>query len=344
MVANLQSVVLSSHWSEQHMLRRESLDDLSLSNAYLTGSPLARSWNPLHAKPLPWQFSYGRAIFLEISDGASELRFLTHALAWAKKSPAKFILGPRPGIASRVFNQQVRGLKVSSVFGNTFHALTHLDLNLAADNPDKRSFPMSEVITGVGSVLRSLCRLEYLRLNLPHEVLDEDRGRYTYGQIFGENVGHWPKLHTFIIHNLVIGTKDLTRLLTNSMSALRTLEIHSTMKLLDGQWDWIIAHLRQLNLSTFEIWSTSACQELACRESPWTDLGWYKSPFECPNGQYYLEERVHEEDQYCLYREGIPDYVLHGKRHPGLLPHQKDDESNLYLKELQKFLGTDSWD
>lgn len=212
-----------------------------------------------------------------------------------------------------------------------------MDLNLAADPSQRTSYPLSEVITGVGSVLCSLSRLEYLRLNLPHEVLYDER-RYTYRQIFGGNVGHWPKLHTFIIHNLAIGTKDFTRLLTKSMPTLQALEIHPTIKLLDGQWNWIIANLRQLNLSTLEIWSTSACRELACRESPWLDSAWTKSPFECPDGPFYLETRVREEDQYCLYRPGIPDYVLYGKRHPGLLPHQKDDESKQYVRELQDFL------
>ena len=213
-------------------------------------------------------------MFLDASDGAPELLFLTNALAIARKSPAKFVLGARPGIAPRVFDEPVEGLKISNIFANTFYALTHLDLNLAADSPQRVSYALSETITGVGSVLSSLSRLEYLRLNLPYEVLRDD-GRYTYRQIFGRNVGHWPKINTFIIHNLVIGTKDLTSILTKSMPALQTLEIHSTMRLLDGQWNWIIAHLRQLNLSTLEIWSTAACQELACRESPWSDSDWF---------------------------------------------------------------------
>ena len=317
-VANLQSVTLSTHWLESHV-RYDCLEDSSHSNAYLTGSPLARSWNLFHIKPLAWMSYEGRAKKLNTSDGALELMFLSNALAIAKRSPAKFALGARQahGITPTEFDYQNRDLKLSSLCENTFYALTHLELHLASDFFHEGRSEVPNAITGLGSVLISLARLEYLRLNLPMNIA-ENCGLYTYRQIFGRTVGKWPRLHTFIIRSLVIGTEDLTLLLTESMPALQNLKMFSTMKLLDGQWNWIIAYMRQLNLSSLKIDSDYA--------------------FKSPDGRFYLEERYHYWDErYCLFTKNIPEYVLDGGRHPGLLPHQKDNESDRYLEELQNF-------
>ena len=324
LAANLQSITLSPRWSGVPNLRRECLGEPSRSNAYLNGSPLARSWNIFYLNPLPWEFGEGT----KTSNGIPELMFLTNALASAKINPSRLTIGagPATGIAPTVFDYQIRGLEISTVFANTYYALTRLDLHLAKDILNQGSHEAHDVIASLGSVISSLSRLEYLRLNLPYNSV-EYCGRYTYRQIFERDAGKWPRLHTFIIDNLVIGTRDLTSLLTTSMPALKTFQIFTTIKLLDGQWNWVIAFLRQLSLTELVIWSESA--------------------FINPDGHNYLERRRDEDNwerTHCLYSDVIPRYVLGGRRHPGLLPQQKDDESNRYLEELQEFLQTESQD
>lgn len=326
---NLKTVKLSPRWSPYLVIRPGCLESPDLSKAFLNGSPLARSWNLFPARPCPWDFIDEEFKPPGMSDGTNELRFLSHALLKAKIRPRRLRLGRASayGLPPPVFDSSSQSLGMSKIFTGAYQKVTHIKLHMANCCGVSVADAFSD-LTGLGCLLRSLTNLEYLHLDLPYGTWSVDgvyhrERHYTYDQIFAKKAGLWPKIHTFVIHNLGIGTQDLVRLLSDGMPQLNNFQIRSSMDLLDGRWEWIIEHMRHIKkLRRFIIY-------------PGTELI-------CPDDQTYLLDRTSdgdfESDEYYDIMVEVEDYVLNGGRHPGLLPHQPDDASHVFIQELDDFL------
>lgn len=160
-------------------------------------------------------------------------------------------------------------------------------------------------------------------LNLPFGI-DILETPYSYNQIFAGQHGHWPKLCKLAIHNLAVGTKDLTRLLTLDLPKLRDLAIYE-VKLVDGRWEWIIEYMR----------SFLKLERLHGRPDG--------AGLVYPGGGYNLPESTsNEQSGRCADRkvlDKVANYVRHGGRHPSLSANQPDVASKGYLEKLQEYLA-----
>lgn len=292
-----------------------------------TGSPLARSWNIFHPKPLAWDFI--RTEDEELggpSDGVSEFFFLSKALSQARKHPCKLSVGTvddsndrvhvgdpghgNEGIAPTVFQTLEMHDTLITTYRNLTHLTLHMDsiagVTMPSEYPD---------LTGLGDLLISLPGLQYLDLALP-AALSPQQQCYTYDQIFQyPDDGRWPNLHDLSIHNIAIRTKDLVAFFSEGLPALRRLSI-SIIVLLDGRWEWIIQFLHEhLRLESFETAIESGLL--------YSDGGFYN---EGDRYEWYLTE------QYNWLLESVASYV---ERREGCL-HPSVGSADLEDREVER--------
>ena len=135
------------------------------------------------------------------------------------------------------------------IYVNAYRALTHLTLHLATIRAGD-VLRECHSLSGLGRLLDSFPDLEHLELILP-KPLPHHTQLYGYDRIFARKDSRWPRLHTLVLYNITISTKDLTILL-QSLPSLRNLRIPD-VRLINGRWEWIIEFMhRSLKLESFE--------------------------------------------------------------------------------------------
>ena len=184
------------------------------------------------------------------------------------------------------------------IYVNAYRALTHLTLHLATSQEGGLLHDCHS-LSGLGRLLDSFPDLEHLELVLP-KALPRHTPLYRYDQIFARKGCRWPRLHTLVLCNVTIGTKDLV-LLLQSLPSLRSLRIPDVW-LIDGRWQWIIEFMhRSLKVESFEA-------------AP------YETLFQ------YADEDFYEDESGDF--DIVADYVLRrpGVRHPHLRANESDEE------------------
>ncbi len=299
----------------------------------LQGSPLARSWHPLHAQPPGWAFS--PRFPLALSSTIIDYRYLTSALTVAGRTGVRnlSIKNPTPPYAF-IDNPN----KKQSILNDcivTYSGLEKLKLSLARSYKRLRTEPHDD-LRGVQSMLESMRTLKRLELDLPNRF-EASRFLFLYTKVFPEN-GHWPLLTAFKVHNLAISTKDLMTLLVMRMPSLRHLDL-GIIELLDGTWEAIVEYLKiSQRLSSFHIGSKALLYHCG-------DQVFY--PLDSSKIQVNIYSRPINYRIYMESMRSIMDYVNNGRddsslRHPSLSPNQSAQESIAYLSHISSLYGLHS--
>ena len=256
--------MLSPSWSDFPDIQRNEHGSSDLSMARCTGSPLARSWSILHAKPFSWRpDDDGRNQF----DGAAEFFYLSTSLSATGKRPCKLSIGlvdnskdiliydgtPRPGGRGAptspktglpaIFNNNFACSEMHHIYVNAYQALTHLTLHMLCSTQDADALHSSYSLCGLGRLLKSIPKLEYLELVLPNAWTYKEHP-YRYDHLFVNKDGRWPHLHTLVLEGIAIGIKDLMEFFCKCLPNLRSLSFSSIL-LLDGRWELIVEGMRR---------------------------------------------------------------------------------------------------
>ena len=279
------------------------------------GSLLARTWNPLHVYPARWFWNRDPVSFAcARPNGIGYYFIIVSALVRAKRKVRKLHIDQ---MAPDIFDRS--DLSKPSILGLdavAFTGLESLKLSLVswwADDSEQEIPEICPNIDGLRAMLSSMTRLKALDLFLPRDSF------YEHDQVFPKDK-IWTQLETFRIFSLCSKATDLVDLLTFQMPKLRNLKVFF-INLSDGIWDAVIECLKQYSkLSEFHT------QEL------------------CHNNWYEFNCKLHDhQDQYQTnerqsWEEEIEHYVVHGGRHPCLMPHQPDSAAEDFAKDLKPLL------
>ena len=295
--------------------------------AYLSGSPLARSWGIFDARPLNSAFSFGIGGSCLLSNFA----FWNMTVALPKSVKRICNCEHKDGVSLAVVDTQNIATEPRLLPGiYAFARLKELKLIIAYDHNDMAEYHSLEALRyyslrGLRHMLHWVQNLEALDLGFRrYDELCRDEW-FTYESVFPRD-GIWPHLRRFVVRNLEITDKDLICLLFGRMFCLQHLVI-GDMRLLHGTWEWVIETLKFRGLSSFEISSYH--------------LGY-------DDDKNFLEPLMStkDEDNACPdFIASIEKYVVHGwhdltLRHPSLKKDEPTQDSLNYLEsDVVVFMG-----
>ena len=290
-LVSLTSVTLHSQWPfHENTLGRDTK----------SGSPLARSWNPVYPNPCEWSVFRYYANPQGWPDGAVHYLIITTALAQAQRQIRNFNLGWLPSLSDGgspyVFDRSApasTGLDIVA-----FQALEHFDLKLARYDNDHF---LPNNVYGLALLVDSMDQLTSLSLSLSSTLCT------THEKVFLSATKVWSKLKTFKLENMSTTATDLLLLLVFQLPEMRHLELGGIM-LLRGTWHSVIEGLKQSNrLSHFGIL----------------------------DGRGLL----HSGDSISMlsisrFHKSVRSYILHGGHHPCIAPNEPDRGAQKYPRAI----------
>ena len=273
------------------------------------GSPLNRSWNPIHL--FPKQFSYGatRDSPPISSDGTAEFSTLNRILQSHPKR-IKYLKTNRAHIPVTAF---IAGADVlAALLPNRFKAYDQLrSLSFCIL---ERRFRRDDTlgIPSLPKLLRATTQLRHLALILPGKT-DAHVLYYTIQDVFySRHAVIWPYLQSLDLNRLSTNAVQWIALLAFSMPNLRSLTIFN-IELGDSDWQVVVECMhRCLNLCRFRI-----------RRGPGLTYAGHTMVGTQDTPRLTVMEWGTEEHYKFLDR--IEHYVVHGGRNPFLQAHQRDD-------------------
>ena len=307
-LSNLQCVTMEDHmWDQVGVAISDKFSFLyphHIPGTILSGSPLARSWNPWHLRPKRSDYQ-----------GPKYVSYVMHALSTTDHKIKRFecLSSSRIGRSAIDFANYDLTDKFPHQMQISLCQLKNLCLQITP-----RSFIATKNEEGEGlgflpQLLEQLTGLESLYLKLiaisnprkerqsPWTLLNDSC--YTYNQIF-PRLGKWQHLQSLHLAGLAIDGIDLTILLLYQMPQLQDLSLYR-VELLEGKWDGVIDALRFRAL--WSPWESIILQGLFRQE----DGGWWPC---MPN----------EEVKEMRALQAYADYAQKGGRHPSL-PADSDD-------------------
>ena len=315
-LSRLRIVRLRGGWYPRGMLGRH-------------GSPLARSWNPLHAHPGHRNSGLLRPsntfkVFQQFHDLTFAL--LAAGVAGVRGLSIESILPPRY-VALAADEKLKAGFATRLLYAYSRLEELHLRLPGWCDKPMVGSF---NDLHGLHLMVESMTALKRFRLELPDDYVNRPVVYFPCWNVFSEN-GHWPQLTTLSVHNLAIGTKDLISLLVTKMPSLRYLAF-GNVRLLDGRWEGIVEYLRiskrlsvfGLGLNTFLLHNDP--MPYLVKGSPGSLAPDYITGSYRKNVQSVMEYVVDRQDNRSL-------------KHPDLMPDVPASHSANYLTEVLRLCG-----
>ncbi|KAL9582113.1 MAG: hypothetical protein Q9203_005631 [Teloschistes exilis] len=250
---NLQGVRIDSEWYKHSQLKSNTLQITTHREIAPTGSPLARSWNVLHLRPLQWGTQSYRAEGTFTRNGF--FTFLNVCLL-----PEYFPQGVRqlktkddnPALPASLFSSRSDfNTMFSQEFLSKYERIEILHLAIESDYSYTWSLDYEALspLVNLQALLRAMPQLKDLRLVLP--VNDPRAPRYNIEYIFPPRPQPWQNLHRLEIRNLAVQTASLLSLLMVDVPNLRYLTFDS-IQLLDGTWEQVVACMSLLlDLSSF---------------------------------------------------------------------------------------------
>ena len=303
LLSNLRSVKFTNTLWTYEIYEDELTGGVKPSNLHgpESGSPLVRSWNPLHLRPFYWSEDE-----LEFEHGliCDHLYTLTAALTETRRTIKSLeipdlLAGGLPCHAltwpSMTEDRYMRTL-------HAYSGLEILDISINAWKDGDSDYP--EALAALPSMLSQMTGLKSLKLNLSKD-LDTRRSptktfdNFTYQQAFPTH-GWWPRLTRLEIMGLTIGGLELICLIT-IRAKVTDLHLHC-IELRDGTLEGVVEGLYYCRLDSLF-------------------FGFFKH---CGN----LDFTIHELLRSAADREArmaIEDYVICGGRHPFLTP---DSDAN----------------
>ena len=293
---SIESAEMYSYWYHPRV-------DISLR----TGSPLNRSWNPIHLFPV--YFSYREAWDSPpiSSDGLAEFVTFNRLLQGLPRR-MKSLETDRTHIPIASFGDEA----LTSSLLNGFRDYDQLrSLSLCIQD---RHFLVDDRLIAMPSLpklLRATTQLRRLKLNLPGKTATQGL-YYTVREIFlsGQNIT-WPYLESLNINNIATDASRWIALLVFSLPNLRSL-ILLNIELDDFHWPVVIESMHHsLSLSEFRI-----RRGPGLRNADHTVLSTQDTPHVTAN-EWGTED-------HHKFLDKIEHYVIQGGRNPFLRTDQPD--------------------
>lgn len=313
---NLRSVILSNNVWDYDLHEIEGCGSVSPNTLHgpELGSPLVRSWNPLHLRPFVWDHD-------EVEDECSlmcdHFYTLTTAITETRRNIKSFEIpyGSRGGSLPPQALTWPR--MTEDLYYLTLHAYSRLEvLNISigagGGNHDSNDL---EALATLPRMLQQMIGLKKLELQLLH--LDMDHC-YTYEQVF-PTVGRWPKLTQLSITGLLIGGWDLIRLIRGR--AIVTDLMLQSIELLDGTWEGVFEGLCHMRLD---------------------DVG-LNGNFKHRGGQVFAPVQIEgsigfqfSDGPFCDKKvlKAVENYVICGGRNPCLPPESNPETAHWWYFDL----------
>ncbi|MCJ1455383.1 hypothetical protein MMC28_005738 [Mycoblastus sanguinarius] len=277
---------------------------------YITSTQKLKSVEPCwYGSP----FGRNRSIFRALPqtnhpNGLGEYCLLTTALSLAEKRLCSFYVGALSPSAFAIKDCVTPELVECSL--DAYSRLEHLVLGLAKFVGEPKILSMYAALPGLQVLLKSMTLLKTLRLYLTQHNSCHDDAWFTYDQIFPTNFT-WPYITKLNLWYLQINARDLVALLTVRMPNLRHLTLEC-IELRNGSWEGVIE-----------------CMQNSMRLLSFGPLG-LGMEFLHHGGHDFIGPNAPED-----FPGKIGEYVVHGGRHPCLLPAEPLSASQKYLSELE---------
>ena len=310
---NLRSVILNnSLWTyDLYENRRTGSVNSNTLHGPDLGSPLVRSWNPLHLRPLFWnchEMRNERSLFCDHFYRLTTAITETHRQIKSLEIPYGDVGGLPPQVL-------VKPTITDDYFYRTLHAysgLEVLDISICASENDGSDD--LEALATLPRMLEQMTGLKKLQLNLAKEMYEpfgSTREYYTFQQVF-PTFAFWPRLTELSIKGLAIGYFDLLFLIFGRAN-VTDLSLQC-IELLDGTWEGVI--------------------EALSHDRYLTGL-WLVGCFKHRGGQTFAAPRF-----------GAANYIMYGGRHPCLAADDDPDSSIWWYLDMlsdDEFSGFKTW-
>ena len=244
--ASLESVEVYAGWYEYHKNSINCLNYSSFSELRGIGSPLCRSWNPLHLSPEEKVIERRR----DPLDGINEFRIFNSFLMAASPRVRHFeMIGTNlPAKVLSAENNACRQLMRENFW--PYEQLEVLTLRLSSNRmSSSNSDPLA--IAGIPCLLRAASRLKRLKLEIPgYRLFNPTR---PLGTIIPLKKMIWHDLQSFTITNVSADALSLMTLLRFGMPNLRDFGM-GHVELSRGSWLDVIECMHwYLNLSNLSL-------------------------------------------------------------------------------------------
>ena len=305
---NLRSVILSNNvWDYDlyEIKRCGSVRPNTLHGPDL-GSPLVRSWNPLHLRPFRWDHYEMEDEHFLICD---HFFTLTIAITETHRNIKSFEM-PYGSMGGSLPPQALTWPRMTEdLYYRTLHAysgLEVLDISIGAGGEDHDSDDL-EALATLPRMLQQMMGLKKLKLYLNTEHC------YTYKQVFPA-LAVWPKLTQLWITGLIIGGHDLIRLI-NGRANVTDLNLNS-IELLDGTWEGVFEGICHMRLDDVRLISNLKHR----------------------GGQLFAPDK---KESYLGFQacdtevlKAVENYVICGGRHPCLTPESNPETAYWWYLDL----------
>ncbi|CAF9921097.1 MAG: hypothetical protein HETSPECPRED_004433 [Heterodermia speciosa] len=229
----LHSVAMVSNIFRINLRETRYMDQDTLYCDY-SGSPLCRSWNPLHARPDDTDISgrikdHFRNLIIALDRSPSPIKELS---LFEDRSP---VWRRDDGGLPRAVLQNLRRPERSRSCSLAFKACRWLQsFSLRAEPPFGNSYKNPMILGILPELLKEMKILKHLHLDLSGQIY-QYFARYIYKNVFSES-SVWPQLETLSIFALAFEYDEFVHLTSNQSPNLRRLEIRQ-INLLSGTWE-----------------------------------------------------------------------------------------------------------
>ena len=284
----------------------DSLDIASCGGSSRIGSPLYRSWNPLHLYPS------ASSATINALNGTSELKNFTTFLMGAPQ-PVKSLEMIRTRISMEVMSAEY--INCQQLMQGEFWPFERLEVLTLCFHQDLETQTYQAMPPSLPCLLRAASRLRRLKLELPR-YNGKDFQLFNLRDIIPLKTMIWPDLESFTIMNVSADALSLMMLLRFKIPNLRSLGI-GFIELSQGNWLDVIECMHcYLNLSSLILEHIASFRYPGVnRPFLWDKHPEVKARFSdgFPRGNrvdFPTDGEVKE------LMKAIEDYVVHGGRHP----------------------------
>lgn len=223
----LDAVVFGGLW--RHTLTDREFDPATLRPIYVSGSPLARTWNPLFLEPS-----------VIMSQAPAHIHFSTviRGLSLSQRKVSGFEGSNLLKFYQATFD--TTDLMSPSLLHHTVNALSQVQ-RFSLQRLRLEYEDAIQTIDALPVILRSMTKLKYLSLDLD-KCFDDDNTLFTLAEIFGSH-RTWPHLASLYLASFAADEADLIAFLV-SLRASRVLDLRD-VELTDGNWASALEQFRR---------------------------------------------------------------------------------------------------
>ena len=225
----LRSILVKDGLFGTNLSETEWMDRSTLRCKY-SGSPVTRSWNPLHGRPsdnIPENIDdHFRKLTSALADSGTEIKSLR-------------LFDGQHEYSSLPVSTLQSAVCGSTLLYDSVQAYSNLEtfvFRLDSCNLDRGDYDKEEVLGMLPSLLAEMVNLKNLELDLGKPASGTLEYYWTYKQVFPSLYYLWPNMVSLAISGLSIRAIDLLNLLFTKAPGIRKLQL-SFIDLLSGTWE-----------------------------------------------------------------------------------------------------------